>query len=72
MSHNYELSVTFSTNRALTDSQVTDLLNRLGLEIDEPTTTGDDGLPTDAEWSGRNVRMTLTDDNGTEARTWRW
>jgi hypothetical protein len=72
MSHNYELSVTFSTNRALTDSQVTDLLNRLGLEIDEPTTTGDDGLPTDADWSGRNVRMTLIDDNGTEAGTWRW
>jgi hypothetical protein len=72
MSHNYELSVTFSTGRALTDNEITDLLNRLGLEIDEPTTTDADGMPTEAEWSGRNVRMTLIDDNGTEAGTWRW
>jgi hypothetical protein len=69
---NYELSVTFRTARPLTDSEVTDLLNRFGLEIDEPTTTGEDGMPTEAEWSGRNVRMLLVDDSGREAGSWRW
>ena len=69
---NYELSVTFCTARPLTDSEVTDLLNRFGLEIDEPTTTGEDGMPTEAEWSGRNVRMLLVDDSGREAGSWRW
>jgi hypothetical protein len=69
---NYELAVTFRTNRPLTDSEVTDLLNRFGLEIDEPTTTGDDGMPTDAEWSGRNVRMVLVDDSGRQVGSWLW
>jgi len=72
MSHNYEVALTFSTGRALTDSEVTDLLNRLGLEIDEPTTTGDDGMPTEAEWSGRNLRMLIIGDDGIEVGSWRW
>jgi hypothetical protein len=56
----------------LTDGEVTDLLNRIGLEISEPSSTDDDGMPTEAEWSGRNARMLLIDDAGTEAGSWRW
>ena len=72
VSVNYELAVTFTTNRPLTASEVADFLNRVGLEVDEPTSTGDDGLPGDAEWSGRNVRLLLIDDNGVEVGSWRW
>jgi hypothetical protein len=72
MSHRYEVAVTFSTNRELTDNEVTDLMNRLGLEIDEPTTTGEDGMPTEAEWSGRNVRMLVIGDDGAPVASWRW
>ena len=67
----YQLSVTFRTARPLTSSEVSDLLNRIGLEIDEPTKTGDDGMPTEAEWSGRGVRITLIG-NGKEEGSWRW
>jgi hypothetical protein len=69
---NYELSVTFRTSRPLTDGEVTNLLNRIGLEISEPSSTDDDGMPTEAEWNGRNARMLLIDDAGTEAGSWRW
>ena len=69
---NYELKLTFRTARPLTDGEVTDLLNRFGVEIAEPMTTDSDGLPTDAEWSGRGVRMSLIDGEGRQAGSWLW
>ena len=68
----YEMSLTFATNRPLTSGEVTNLLNRMGLELGEPTTTGEDGLPTEADWSGRSVRMLLIDEDGKEVGSWRW
>jgi hypothetical protein len=70
--NNYELAVTFRTVRPLTSGEVADLLNRVGLELGEPTTTDEDGLPTDADWSGRSVRMLLIDEDGKEVGSWRW
>ena len=69
---NYELSVTFRTSRPLTSGEVADFLNRVFLEVDEPTTMGDDGLPTDAEWSGRHLRMLLIDSEGRQVGSWSW
>ena len=68
----YEMSLTFSTARPLTSGEVTNLLNRVGLELGEPTATGEDGLPTEADWLGRSVRMLLIDDDGKEVGAWRW
>ena len=46
----YRLTVTFTADRALTDDERGQLAERIALEVDEPQVTGDDGLPTDANY----------------------
>jgi hypothetical protein len=68
----YELSVTFRTSRPLTSGEVADFLNRVFLEVDEPTASDGDGMPCEAEWSGRKIRMLLIDSEGRQAGSWSW
>ena len=53
----YRLTVTFTADRELTDDERGQLAERLALEIDEPQVTGDDGLPTDADYRTQWVEV---------------
>ena len=46
----YRMTVTFTADRELTDDERGQLAERVALEVDEPQVTGDDGLPTDADY----------------------
>jgi hypothetical protein len=54
--YKYEVTARFKTARRLTDSELRQLLERIELEISEPSVRDEDGLPTDADWFGRSVR----------------
>jgi len=51
----YELTVTFSVPRTLTETELGNLLDRIHLEVAEPSQPDSDGFPSDADWSGTHI-----------------
>jgi hypothetical protein len=51
----YEVTVTFSVARTLTETELGNLLDRIQLEVAEPSQPDSDGLPSDADWSGTHM-----------------
>jgi hypothetical protein len=46
----YEITVTFTADRPLTEDEQGTLAERIALEVEEPQTRDDDGMPTDADY----------------------
>lgn len=51
----YELTVTFSVQRPLTETELGNLLDRITLEVAEPSEPDSDGLPSEATWWGSHI-----------------